>query len=227
MPFCFSSDSPHCFWKQIQICKLQMKCLEMWTELFKPFFFSSSLRGCFETRGDGRAAPPTKPLQSRRIQSGSRMRETGRGCPRKPKAALLSCTCLWRWGEMKARLVPSSSDLAWTPPNPRSSFPLLPLCRAGTFLKETSRNGKHSQHIPPHTHICAAGCLMRQLRLRFRLSAECITAAGAPWGTCTNDPLLISCFILLLMDTVVVSQRLEFVSSFLSAPEHFVFQHVH
>lgn len=29
--------------------------------------------------------------------------------------------------------------------------------------------------------ICTAGCVMRQFRLRFRLSAECIKAAGALW----------------------------------------------
>lgn len=43
---------------------------------------------------------------------------------------------------------------------------------------------------------------MRRCRLRFRLSAECITAAGALWRPERMTLMLISRFILLLMDTV-------------------------
>lgn len=59
-----------------------------------------------------------------------------------------------------------------------------------------------SKTFSTHFSICTAGCVMRRRRLRFRLSAECITAVHLLWGPERLTPPLISCFILLLMDTV-------------------------
>lgn len=93
----------------------------------------------------------------------------------KTKAPLLSSTCLWKWGETKARLV-----LQYWPrlnsPHHRNRCLLTPLCLAGTFLKE---NPWTASILNTFYSICTAGRVMRRFRLRFRLSAECITAAEA------------------------------------------------
>lgn len=70
---------------------------------------------------------------------------------------------------------------AMTLSEPPTSQELIPLNVSLPSRRFPETKIPQRQTFSTHFSICTAGCLMRRFRLRFRLSAECITAAGALW----------------------------------------------
>lgn len=142
----------------------------MLNEQLKVAFFLAVFCVCCQTCSEGqqRLYTPTKSSKLRRIQSGFRMQAKGRG-----SSSSLHLPLEVRRDESQI------GPAALTSPELPTSQELIPFnasLPSRRFPERKSPNGKHFQHV---FSICTAGCLMRRFRLRFRLSAECITAAAA------------------------------------------------
>ena len=148
------------------------------------------------------------------------------GCRRRDKDFQnQSCAPLWHFPPEvrrdESQVGPRLSSLS-----PRSRVLSPPLSW------ENPRNGKPSRHISFHLYSWRFN-----EAAQVKIQAKCwmYYSSVGPWETWTNDPLLISCSILLLMDTVEVPEMLlqphipgiVICLVFLSAAEHFVFERVH
>lgn len=117
------------------------------------------------------------------------MQEDGRGSP--------LCTCLWKSGETKARLVllhrprPNS-------PHHRNWFLLMPLCLAGAFLQENPRT---ANILNTFFHLYS-WMFNEAVQVKIQVKCRMYYSSGGPLETWTDDLLFISRFLLPLMDTV-------------------------
>ncbi len=133
----------------------------------------------------------TKSFTLRQIQSGFRMQEKRWGS----KAPL--CTCLWKWGETKARLVLQHRPRL-NSPHHRNWFLLMPLYRAGAFLKE---NPQTANILNTFFHLYS-WMFNEAVQVKIQVKCRMYYSSGGSLETWTNDPVFISRFLPLLMDTV-------------------------
>lgn len=115
--------------------------------------------------------------------------------------SLLICTCLWKWGETKTRLVLQQWPRL-NSPNHRNWFLLMPLCLAGAFLKE---NPWTANILNTFFHLYR-WMFNEAVQVKIQVKCWMYYSSGGSLKTWTTDPLFISCFLLMLIDTV---DRLE------------------
>lgn len=113
------------------------------------------------------------------------------------KSPLFSCTCLWKWGEMKSRLVRQHRPRL-NSTHHRNWLLLMCLCLTGAFLKENPRPANSL-----HTFFCLYSWMFNEAaQVKIQVKCRMCYSSGGPQETWTCNLLFISWFLFLLMDTV-------------------------